>query len=152
MLDLEKHFCINPKCKYFGLKNQDNISTRGSFGKENDRVILYCRSCNKRFAASHASAYYRIHISPEKIREIIYHTTEGLSIRRISKILQINKDTVNRVILFSEEHCLHVIGDLLQSLNLKEDQFEMLMKFFDKRKISQKIVNSSSTQYNKETL
>lgn len=153
MLDLEKYFCINPQCKYFGLKNQNNISTRGSFGREYDRILLYCRSCKKRFVPSHATAFHKIHIAPDKIREIIQYTAEGLSIRSIASTLKLSKDTVHRVILFTEEHCAHIVGDLLQSINLKEDELQTLMKFFEKRKISKKVVELSPgrlTQKNSE--
>ena len=152
MLDLEKHFCINPQCEYFGLKKQSNISTRGSFGKDNNRIILYCRSCKKRFVASHATPFYNTHIDPDKIMEIIQYTAEGFSIRRISNTLQLNKDTVHRVILSVEEHCAHILGDLLQSINMKEDQFETLIKFFGKRKIYKKVVELKPKTDNTENL
>jgi len=67
-------------------------------------------------------------------------------------LLNINKDTVNRVILRAGEHCEIVLSNLLSSLKLKEAQLDELWSFVKKRnlltkkKLTKKLAKSGSGQ------
>jgi transposase-like protein len=125
----------NKKCKDYGLRNHDNIAFRGKYGKDKDRELLYCRTCGKRFAPTRATAFFGLHLSEEQIGQIIHHAAEGVGVRATSRLLNINKDTVNRVILRAGEHCETVLSSLLRSLRLKETQLDELWAFVKKRKV-----------------
>jgi hypothetical protein len=135
MKDFEQNFCPNQECKDYGLRGQGNIGLRGKYGKDNDRDLLYCRTCGKRFAATHDSALFGLHISAETIRQIIHHAAEGVGVRATARLLDLDKDTVNRVILRAGEHCANVLSSLLASLELTETQLDELWTFVKKRKI-----------------
>ena len=117
MSELEQCFCPNNKCKDYGLRGQGNIATRGKYGKDKNRDLLYCRTCGKRFAATQTSALFGLHLPAETIRQIIHHAAEGVGVRATARLLGLNKDTVNRVILRAGEHCARVLSSLLTSLN-----------------------------------
>jgi len=68
-------------------------------------------------AAPAASALFGLHLSAETIRQIIHHAAEGVGVRATARLLELDKDTVNRVILRAGEHCAHVFSGLLTSLN-----------------------------------
>ena len=104
MADVENAFCPNAKCKDYGLRNHGNIVSRGKYGKDKNRGLLYCRTCGKRFAPTRATAFFGLHLSEEQIGQIIHHAAEGVGVRATSRLLNINKDTVNRVILRAGEH------------------------------------------------
>ena len=135
MSELEQFFCPNELCKDYGLRRQGNIAVRGKYGKNHSRDLLYCRTCGKRFASTRASALFGLHIPAETIRQIIHHAAEGVGVRATARLLEIDKDTVNRVILRAGEHCAHVLSDLLASLNLTEVQLDELWTFVKKRKV-----------------
>jgi transposase-like protein len=135
MSELDQCFCPNKQCKNYGLRGQGNIAIRGKYGKDKSRNLLYCRSCGKRFAETRGSAMFGLHLSPETIRQIIHHAAEGTSVRATSRLLGIDKDTVNRVILRAGEHCAQVLSSLLKSLELTEAQLDELWTFVKKRKI-----------------
>ena len=135
MSDLEQCFCPNEQCKDYGLRRHNNIAVRGKYGKDKSRDLLYCRTCGKRFAATHASAMFGLHLSAETIRQIIHHAAEGVGVRATARLLAMDKDTVNRVILRAGEHCAHVLSGLLTSLELTEVQLDELWSFVKKRKI-----------------
>ena len=126
MSKLEQHFCPNEKCKDYGLRKQGNIATRGKYGKDKSRDLLYCRTCGKRFG---------LHLSAETIRQIIHHAAEGVGVRATARLLALDKDTVNRVILRAGEHCAHVLSSLLTSLEMTEAQLDELWTFVKKRKV-----------------
>ena len=135
MSDLVQCFCSNEQCKDYGLRRQGNIAIRGKYGKDNSRDLLYCRTCGKRFAATQASALFGLHLPPETIRQIIHHAAEGVGVRATARLLELDKDTVNRVILRAGEHCANVLSDLLTSLELTEAQLDELWTFVKKRKV-----------------
>jgi len=135
MGDLEQCFCPNEQCKDYGLRRQGNIAVRGKYGKDKSRDLLYCRTCGKRFAATQASALFGLHLPPDMIRQIIHHAAEGVGVRATARLLELDKDTVNRVILRAGEHCANVLSGLLTSLELTEAQLDELWTFVKKRKV-----------------
>ena len=135
MSEIGKCFCPNEHCKDFGIRDQGNIAVRGKYGKDKGRDLLYCRTCGKRFAATQGSALFGLHLSPQTIRQIIHHAAEGVGVRATARLLELDKDTVNRVILRAGEHCAAVLSGLLVSLELTEAQLDELWTFVKKRKV-----------------
>jgi len=135
MNEFEQCFCPNEQCKDYGLRGHGNIGFRGKYGKNNNRELLYCRTCGKRFAASRASALFGLHMPAETIQQIIHHAAEGVGVRATARLLGLDKDTVNRVILRAGEHCARVLSGLLTSLQLTEAQLDELWTFVKKRKV-----------------
>jgi len=119
MTGVKNAFCPNKDCKDYGIQNHGNIATRGKYGKDRDKDLLYCRTCGKRFASTRATAFFGLHLSDDKIAQIIHHAAEGVGVRATSRLLDINKDTVNRVILRAGEHCEIVLSNLLRSFEAK---------------------------------
>jgi hypothetical protein len=148
MTDVKNAFCPNADCKDYGLQNHGNIGIRGKYGKNKDKDLLYCRTCGKRFASTRATAFFGLHLSDDKIAQIIHHAAEGVGVRATSRLLDINKDTVNRVILRVGEHCEIVLSNLLRSLKLKEAQLDELWAFVKKRNLltKKKLAESGSGQ------
>ena len=138
MANVENAFCPNKDCKDYGLQNQGNISIRGKYGKDKEKDLLYCRTCGQRFASTRATAFFGLHLPDEKIAQIIHHAAEGVGVRATARLLDINKDTVNRVILRAGEHCEIVLSNLLHSLKLKEAQLDELWAFVKKRNLLSK--------------
>ena len=128
-------FCPNENCKEYGLRDHGNITVRGKYGKDKTKDLLYCKTCGKRFASTRGTAFFGLHISDEKIEQIIHHAAEGVGVRATARLLGLNKDTVNRVILRAGEHCELVLSSLLRSLKLGEAQLDELWAFVKKRKI-----------------
>jgi transposase-like protein len=148
MTDVKNAFCPNADCKDYGLQNHCNIAIRGKYGKNKDKDLLYCRTCGKRFASTRATAFFGLHLSDDKIVQIIHHAAEGVGVRATSRLLDINKNTVNRVILRAGEHCEIVLSNLLRSLKLKEVQLDELWAFVKKRNLltKKKLAESGSGQ------
>jgi transposase-like protein len=135
MSEIEQCFCPNERCKDYGLRNHGNIAVRGKYGKDKSRDLLYCRTCGKRFAATRGTALFGLHLPRETIRQIIHHAAEGVGVRATARLLELDKDTVNRVILRAGEHCARVLAELLTSLELTEAQLDELWTFVKKREV-----------------
>jgi transposase-like protein len=138
MDDVPANFCINPSCKDYGILSAGNISVRGKYGKDRSRNLLYCRTCGKRFAETHSTAFFGLRLPREKIGQIIHHAAEGVGVRATARLLGLDKDTVNRVVLVAGEHCGRVLSGLLTSLHLTEVQLDELWSFVKKRNVLRK--------------
>lgn len=135
MSEIKYCFCPNESCKDYGIKDQGNISIRGKYGKDNKKVLLYCKTCGKRFATTRTTAFFGFNLHDEQIQQIIHLAAKGLGVRATARFLNINKNTVNRVILRAGEHCEFVLKNLLHSLKLKEAQLDELLAFVKKREL-----------------
>lgn len=135
---ISNSYCINERCKDYGVKNSNNIRTRGIFGVNKDRQLLYCKTCGKRFSESQRSAFFGLRLGHDKINQIIQLASKGEGIRPIGRKLGIDKDAVNRVVLKAEKHCEVTLSNLLDSLKLDKTQLDTLFSFLKHRKTFKK--------------
>ena len=77
MQGLEQASCPNKECRYHGRANAGNIAVRGRYGKGRGRVLLYCRTCGKRFAATRGTPLFASHLPKETVHAIIHHISAG---------------------------------------------------------------------------
>lgn len=135
MTKLSEIFCINCNCKDYGIKKLGNIRTRGRYGINNDRLLLYCHTCGQRFSYSRSTAFFGLRVPTEKIVQVLVCTADGYGIRETGRILNLSKDTVNRIIFKAENYCEVVLSDLLKSLKMSDEQLDVLILFIENRKI-----------------
>jgi transposase-like protein len=141
-VDTGEFSCPNPICLNFGLAGHGNIAVRSYYGKEK-RPLLYCRICGKRFAATTGTAFYGAHLPHDAILNIIHHSAEGVGVRAIARLLDIDKDTVNDVIHRVGLHCARSLDRLLTSLSMTEDQLDELWAFIKKKRVMSFLKNSN---------
>lgn len=130
-LELTNFFCPNENCKDYGLRNQGNIGVRATYGK-NNRRLLYCKTCRKRFAETRCTAFFGSKYPRETTQNIIRVVAEGNGVRATARILDLSKDGVNHIIVKAGEHCDRVLSNLLVSLNLTEVQLDEMWTFIKK--------------------
>lgn len=126
-------FCINRNCKDYGIRNQGNIRTRGKYGSNSNKILLYCHTCGQRFAHSRSTAFFGLRVPDDKIVQVILCTAEGIGIRETGRRLGISKDTVNRIVFRVEDHCEIILTNLLKSLKMKNEQMDTLLSFIKHR-------------------
>lgn len=134
MLNIENYFCVNESCIHYGLRGHGNIVKAGIYGKQN-RQMLQCRTCKKKFSETHNTAFFGSKYSAETIRKIVLCAAEGTGVRATASILGLDKDAVNRVILKAGQHCQHVLSNLIHSLQLEECQMDELWSFVQKKRL-----------------
>lgn len=132
MQELERYFCTNPSCKDYGIRGKENINVHFSYGKHKRRM-LYCTTCKARFSETKCTAFFGTKYSPETVGKIIRVTAEGNGVRATARILGLDKNAVNRVILKAGQHCERVLSNLLSQLELTEVQLDELWSFVEKK-------------------
>ena len=134
MIDLSNYFCPNPKGKDHGIRGKGNITTSTRYGK-NKTHLLRCKTCNQRFSENRNTIFMHSNYSKETIQRIILAIAECNSIRGTARILSLDKDGVNRVVLKAGEHCKEILQNLIGDLCLNECQLDELWTFIKKRKL-----------------
>jgi transposase-like protein len=135
---VENQSCFNANCPSFGLKNQGNIAVRGKYGRKGDKILLYCRTCGKRFAPTLGTPIYGAHLPLEIIHDVIHHAAEGCSVRATARLLKLSNSTVNDIILKVGEHIEKVHSELMVSLQMTEVQLDELWTFVKKKRLKAK--------------
>lgn len=132
MLEIDKYFCPNPSCKDYGMRGRGNLNVHFEYGKH-ARRMLYCTTCKTRFSETKGTAFFGSKYSSGTIAEIVRTTAEGVGVRATARLLRLDKDAVNRVILKVGEHCERVLDNLLAQLGLTELQLDELWTFIEKK-------------------
>ena len=132
MTDLSNYFCPNQDCKYHGIRGKGNITTSTRYGKHGTQ-LLRCKTCNQRFSENRNTVFMHSNYSKETIQRIILAVSECNSILGTARLLELDKDGVNRVILKAGEHCEVILGNLIHDLCLNECQLDELWTFIKKR-------------------
>jgi hypothetical protein len=134
MVDVSNHFCPNKGCKDHGIRGLGNITTSTRYGK-NQTALLRCKTCNKRFSENRSTPFLYSNYSRETIQKIVLAIAESNSIRGAARILDLDKDAVNRVVLKAGVHCKAILENLIHDLCLNECQIDELWSFIKKRKL-----------------
>lgn len=134
MIDLSHYFCPNPTCKDYGVRDKGNITTSTRYGK-NKTHLLRCKTCNQRFSENRNTIFMHSNYNKETIQRIILAIAECNSIRGTARILELDKDGVNRVVIKAGEHCKVILENLIHDLCLNECQMDELWTFIKKRKL-----------------
>ncbi|MDR0620483.1 MAG: hypothetical protein LBJ61_01170, partial [Deltaproteobacteria bacterium] len=110
-------------------------ASRGKYGKNRDKVLLYCRSCGHRFAATRDTPLFGAHLSPEQTGRIIYLAAKGVGIRATGRLLGLSKNTVKLALEKIGGHCRNVYCALMRDLQLDESQLDDLWTFVKRKRL-----------------
>jgi transposase-like protein len=134
MIEKENYYCVNEKCKNYGVRNQGNIIKAGTYGKgERKKQMFKCKVCGKRFSETRNTIFFNSNYTPRTIRQIISCVAEGNGVRATARILELDKNAVNGIILKAGKHCELVLSNLIRSLHLEECQMDELWTFVKKK-------------------
>jgi hypothetical protein len=137
---LKNSRCPNKDCKDFGKLNYGNIAIRGRYGKEKDKLLLYCRTCGKRFASTHGTPLFASHLAKDKIHEIIHHISCGESLRSTSRLIGVPKATVRLTVEKLETFCLTSLEEIMGTLELEIEHMDKLWVFLKNLKLMKRSV------------
>ena len=134
MVEIKNYFCCNTNCHKYGLSNQNNIVRAGTYGKgERKKQMLKCKECGKRFSETQNTIFFNSNYPPKTIQQIIRCVAEGNGVRGTARILALDKNSVNNVILKAGQHCELVLTSLIKSLQIEECQLDELWTFIRKK-------------------
>jgi transposase-like protein len=134
MVEIKNYFCCNPDCHKYGLRDQNNIVKAGTYGTgERKKQMLKCTECGKRFSETQNTIFFNSNYTPKTIQQIIRCVAEGNGVRGTARILELDKNSVNNIILKAGQHCELVLTSLIRSLQIEECQLDELWTFIRKK-------------------
>lgn len=106
------------------------------FGKHRNGLQRFrCRQCRKTFTEDHANPLGDMRLPLDKALSVLKLLVEGMSIRSIERVTEVNRDTVLRLLVFAGERCAHLLDEKMRNLKCKLIQCDEIWTFcFKKQK------------------
>ena len=124
-VDTTAHYCPHPDCRYYGWLNRGNIRANGHPASGHWRQ-LFCGACERYFQETHGTLFYGKTHTPETILRTIACVAEGLGIRAVARVFEIEPNTVLSWLREAGEHAGAVSTYLLHELHVEQVQLDEL--------------------------
>ena len=95
--------------------------------------LFYCARCGSRYSARRATALWNVRLCDKDYLRVSKALAEGCGIRTSSRILDVDKDTVQRCALKAGLQCQFVESVLMHHLHLEECQLDEMWSFVFKK-------------------
>lgn len=119
-------------CKWAGSKPIADSKPAVFYGR-NKVPLLQCALCKARYSARQGTALWDTRLCEEDYIQVTKSLAEGNGIRTTSRILGLDKDTVQRCALTAGQHCQLVESVLMHHLHLEECQLDEMWSFVYKK-------------------
>jgi transposase-like protein len=122
--------CPNEQCTQFGIAGKGNITCYGTYVINSGKIRKYiCHTCGTRFCDRTNTAFYDLRTSEEKVRLALEMVTNGMSIRKIAKVLKSKPSTVKSWISKASDHCEKVNEVVLKDVETSKVEMDELWTF-----------------------
>jgi IS1 family transposase/transposase-like protein len=123
--------CLNPKCRLHGKTGTPARLKYHDWNRAAPR--LRCLACRGVFSASSGTAYAGIRSEPTSYQRGVKALAEGVSIRATGRLIEADKDTVQRWLPILGQHCGSLMNYFFRNLHLTECQLDELWTFIYKK-------------------
>ena len=113
MDDLSRFCCQNQECPNYGQRGAGNLSVCDHYGPNKQRRMLYCCTCKARFSERKGTPLFGARLPEPDIVSVLAHIQEGCGVRKTSRLVGVNKDTVVRLALVAGQHAQEVHDDVV---------------------------------------
>jgi transposase-like protein len=111
--DLARFCCQNPACTDYGKRGLGNLRVCFYYGRHKSRRMLACRTCQERFSERKGTPLFDSRLPEEKAISVLHHIQEGCGVRKTSRLVGVNKNTVVRLSLQAGRHAQHVHDEVV---------------------------------------
>ncbi len=114
MDDLSRFCCQNSQCPDHGKRGGENLSVAFRYGtNDQQRSMLYCSTCQARFSERKGTPLFDARLPMDKVVSILHHIAEGCGVRKTSRLVGVNKDTVVRYSKLAGQHAKEIHDELV---------------------------------------
>lgn len=135
-IDTRAPYCPHPSCRYYGWLARGNIRANGHPSGRGWRQ-LYCAACGHYFLETHGTLFYGKARAAEDILRAIAALAEGLGIRAVGRVFDVEANTVLSWLIEAAEHTEAGSRFLLHHLNVKQVQLDELFALVSARRTGQ---------------
>src|SRR5215469_16223898 len=113
MDDLTRFCCQNAGCPDHGKRGLGNLSVCDRYGPGKQRRMLYCSTCKARFSERKGTPLFGARLPEQDIVALLAHIDEGCGVRKTSRLVGVNKNTVVRYCLLAGGHARGLHDELV---------------------------------------
>ena len=104
MDDLSGFCCQHCECPDYGKRGEKNLTVCDRYGPDKQRRMLRCATCKARFSERKGTVFFRSSLPEEKIESLLAHVAEGCGVRKTSRLIDVNRNTVSRYAHLAGKH------------------------------------------------
>lgn len=99
-------------------------------------TMYRCVDCRRFFSERRFTGYSGLKLPPEKIARIVHCLVEGVSVRATARLVDVQKNTVLRVMRHAAKLCRRVMDSKLRNLHLNYIQADEIVGFVGKKEMN----------------
>jgi IS1 family transposase len=124
-VDTSSHFCPHTNCDYRGWVGLGNISANGHPNGGPWRQ-LHCSSCGGYFQETHGTPWHGKRVAPDKLVWAVGALAEGLGIRAVAWVFEVDPNTVLAWLVEVAEHAAAFSQYFLHDVRVTQVQLDAL--------------------------
>jgi hypothetical protein len=124
-VDTSQHFCPYPDCAYQGRVGLGNLCANGHPNGGPWRQ-LHCTSCGGYFQETHGTPLHGKRVAPEKLVWAVGALAEGLGIRAVARVFEVDPNTVLAWLVEVAEHAAAFSQYFLHDVRVTQVQLDEL--------------------------
>src|SRR5712691_1339241 len=124
-VDTSQHFCPHPTCAYRGWVGLGNLSANGHPSGGPWRQF-YCTACEGYFQETHGTPFHGKRVAPEKLVWAVGVLAEGLGIRAVARVFEVDPTTVLAWLVEVAEHAAAFAQYFLHDVRVTQVQLDEL--------------------------
>ena len=110
--DLSAFCCQNPTCPDFGQRGLGNLTVPMRYGPQ-QRRLLRCKTCKARFSERKGTPLFDTRLPEAQAVAVLQHIAEGVGVRKTSRLVGVNKNTVVRLCVLAGDHAQQLHDELV---------------------------------------
>src|SRR5215831_16896198 len=124
-VDTSSHFCPQPHCTYRGGVGLGNLRANGHPSGGPWRQF-YCTACEGYFQETHGTPFHGKRVAPEKLVWAVGALAEGLGIRAVARVFEVDPNTVLAWLVEVAEHATAFSQYFLNDVRVTQVQLDEL--------------------------
>src|SRR5712692_5563892 len=124
-VDTHTHYCPMKTCAYYGWVGRGNVRANGHPGSGAWRQF-HCVVCDLYFLETHCTPFYSKPHPAERIVRAVAALAEGLGIRAVARVFEVDPNTVLEWLREAAAHCQAFSHSLLHDLRVSQVQLDEL--------------------------
>jgi IS1 family transposase len=124
-VNTQHHFCPEHHCSYYGWPGRGNIRANGHPGGQPWRQ-LQCTQCHTYFQETHGTLFQGKHVSPQMLVWAIAALAEGLGIRAVARVFEVDPNTVLGWLVEAADHLQTFSRHFLHDVHVTQVQLDEL--------------------------
>ena len=126
-MDWETLYCPNRACRCYGKPFRQGLLVKNGATRGQKQAL--CRACGRSVALNYGTAYFELDSDPAIFEMTVRALAEGVSLRSVARIIQIDKDTACAWLHRAAQHCRLLMLHLWHNLPVRECQLDELWSF-----------------------